>query len=527
MESDILIKLESIGRWFPMGQEKLWVLRGVNLEIRRGEFVAIVGPSGSGKSTLMNIIGCLMLPSEGRFSFDHYEVTGIADDPKGSLSNEEQLARFRNRSIGFIFQQFHLLPRHDAVANTLLPTHYAGISAETRPYYEKRARDLLSSFGLKDRMTHKPNELSGGQKQKTAIARALLLEPSLILADEPTGNLDSKSAHDILAELDKLHAKGHTILLVTHDHAVAERAWRKISIADGQIVEDKATPRAGTLAAHPIAPEKADAPKLAAVDRPLFIQAIERIWERYAKDGLQNIARNRNRSALTILGVVIGVAAVIAMITIGNFAKTKIMGSFQSFGTNIMWVYTSRPPKQIQRLRAPDPANHRKDHFNSFDYKSDILALKAALPDIDSVSPEMEVYNGVVGRKEILRDSTRVRGVNEDYLNARGITLNHGRNFLGSDIKHGENVAIIGKRVADELFYGEEAVGKELKVERQQKQGGIFRVLVIGVLNPIDADEYRDPNDVVLVPFSVVQNKFRSSSWQRNIGYFIVNGKSF
>jgi len=235
-----LICLQHVCRRYQMGGETIHALRDVSLQIERGEYVAIMGPSGSGKSTLMNVIGCLDSPTAGRYELEGVPVSEMDDN---------QLATVRNRQIGFVFQTFHLLPRSTALHNVELPLIYAGVPAETR---RRRALAALGQVGLADRVHHRPNELSGGQRQRVAIARALVNEPALLLADEPTGNLDSKTGAEILALFDALSRQGNTILLVTHEEDVARHARRILRIRDGTIASDERGP-AGPPA-PPLAP---------------------------------------------------------------------------------------------------------------------------------------------------------------------------------------------------------------------------------------------------------------------------------
>jgi putative ABC transport system ATP-binding protein len=229
-----IIETRDLWKTYVMGSEEIHALRGVNIIIERGEYVAIMGPSGSGKSTLMNLIGCLDTPSKGSYLLNGKQVSEM---------NDNELARIRNEEIGFVFQTFNLLPRASALHNVELPLIYAGVPAKDR---QERARDALKKVELEERMMHKPNELSGGQRQRVAIARALVNNPSILLADEPTGNLDSKTGVEIMALFEKLHAGGNTIVLVTHEADIAAHAHRVIHIRDGQVERDVASARLAT-----------------------------------------------------------------------------------------------------------------------------------------------------------------------------------------------------------------------------------------------------------------------------------------
>ena len=222
-----VIEITNIKRDFPLGSEVVKVLKGIDLTIDRGEYVAFMGPSGSGKSTLMNLLGCLDTPTSGKYILNGKDVSQMTDD---------ELADIRNREIGFVFQTFNLLPRTTALDNVALPMVYAGASKTDR---DKRASDVLKNVGLGDRMDHKPNQLSGGQRQRVAVARALVNNPSIILADEPTGNLDSKTSVEIMHLFDEIHASGNTVILVTHEEDIAEHAHRIIRLKDGMIEKDE------------------------------------------------------------------------------------------------------------------------------------------------------------------------------------------------------------------------------------------------------------------------------------------------
>jgi putative ABC transport system ATP-binding protein len=233
-----LIETRDLWKTYVMGDEEIHALRGVNISIERGEYVAIMGPSGSGKSTLMNLIGCLDTPSKGSYLLNDKEVAAMNDD---------ELARIRNEEIGFVFQTFNLLPRATALHNVELPLVYAGVAAKAR---QERARQALEKVELTQRASHRPNELSGGQRQRVAIARALVNNPSILLADEPTGNLDSKTGTEIMGVFARLHQTGNTIILVTHEPDIAAYAHRVISIRDGQVEKDTRQAPEPALAAH-------------------------------------------------------------------------------------------------------------------------------------------------------------------------------------------------------------------------------------------------------------------------------------
>lgn len=238
MSESAIIQIEKLVRNFKLGTQLIKVLKSISFTVNKNEYVALMGPSGSGKSTLMNILGCLDTPTSGKYVLNQNDVSKLSDS---------ELAEIRNKEIGFIFQTFNLLPRSTALDNVALPLVYAGLSKEDRI---NRATEVLEQVGLGDRMTHKPNELSGGQRQRVAVARALVNRPSIILADEPTGNLDSKTSYEIMALFDEIHKNGNTIILVTHEEDIAQHAHRIIRLKDGNIESDELNKNITSFATH-------------------------------------------------------------------------------------------------------------------------------------------------------------------------------------------------------------------------------------------------------------------------------------
>jgi macrolide transport system ATP-binding/permease protein len=314
-----LLELNAVSRTYTSGGEPLTVLTEVSLAIQSGEFVAIMGASGSGKSTLMNIIGCLDKPSSGAYSIRGVEVASL---------NGDALAALRRDTFGFIFQRYNLMSDLSAVENAEVPAVYCGMAKTQR---EAHASDLLRELGLGDRLEHHPNQLSGGQQQRVSIARALMNGGPVILADEPTGALDSRGGKEVMAILEKLHGQGHTIILVTHDSDIAAYAHRIIRITDGRITSDE-QPQKGEAGnqTQPGETGKDAKPSVAALGESL-------------KMALRSLMRNRLRTALTMLGIIIGVASVVALMAIGNGAKQDVLDRIQAMGANLLTIERGQP----------------------------------------------------------------------------------------------------------------------------------------------------------------------------------------
>ncbi|HET6421791.1 MAG TPA: MacB family efflux pump subunit [Geobacteraceae bacterium] len=481
-----LLELKGLGRRFVTGGHEIPVLKGIDLTIRIGEMVAIVGASGSGKSTLMNILGCLDRPSDGSYRIDGRETGKLSDD---------ELARMRRDYFGFIFQRYHLLPHLTATQNTEIPAIYAGVNKSER---RVRARKILTRLGLGDRCEHRPNQLSGGQQQRVSIARALMNGGDVILADEPTGALDSKSGQEMMAVLHELHARGHTIILVTHDMQVANHAERMIEISDGMIIRDQPnTDRQAS--APPCRPEKKS------VERPRnFLQAN---WGRSAeafKMALIAMISHRMRTLLTMLGIIIGITSVVSVVALGQGAKQKVINDISAMGTNIIEVnpgedWGDEDAVSIQTL-----------------VPADLEALKAQVY-VDSASP-------ATGGSQLLRyhnvtANASVNGVGEQYFRVRGYEFAMGMAFDEGDVKQQAQVAVIDQNTSKKFFPREDPIGKIIFA-------GALPCRVIGITKEKEGPGGNSSNLEIWVPYSAAMNRLLGQQYFSSITVRVRDGVS-
>lgn len=458
-----LIVLDGVTKTYRTGALEVEVLHGVSLTIRRGEFVAIMGASGSGKTTLMNLIGCLDRPSSGRYLFAGRDVSAMERD---------QLALLRRDAFGFVFQQYNLLANASALENVEVPAIYAGLPKAAR---DRRAAAILTALGLDDRLHHRPNQLSGGQQQRVSIARALMNGGAVILADEPTGALDSKSGREVMALLHQLNADGHTIVLITHDANVAAQARRVVTIADGDIVSDRqgeaampaasaATASAGTM------PTTGDTNSMTDVSEAV-------------KMALRSLRANLFRTLLTLLGIVIGVGSVVAMLAVGDGAKQDVLGRIQAMGTNLLLVRPGAP-----NMRGPEAGTIAT-------LSADDAEELARLPNVRVAVPEM---GGTVTIRYGNADyQTSVTATSADYPVARDWAVKKGTFFGPEDVSSYVPVVVLGQTVVDSLFKdGDDPIGKYVLLKNVPFQ-------VVGVLARKGASPFgSDLDDAAFVPLS-------------------------
>lgn len=458
-----LIKMVDVTKtYFTEGELAIEVLRGISLDIYAGEFVAIMGASGSGKTTLMNIIGCLDRPTEGHYYFAGRDVAGLERD---------ELARLRREAFGFIFQNYNLIASATAAENVEVPAIYAGVGASER---RARAEELLTSLGLADRLEHRPNQLSGGQQQRVSVARALMNGGKIILADEPTGALDSQSGEEVIKLLHQLADEGHTVILITHERDIAQHADRVLEIKDGLILSDS-SPRGWTLPAR-VAPSS-----FFMAGDELTASLISGAAESM-KMALRSLRTNLFRTILTLLGIMIGVAAVIAMLALGEGAKQSVLERIGSMGTNLLLV---RPGAPNQRGPGPDTTVATL-------LPSDAVLL-AELPNVQSAVPES---NGNVTIRFGNRDvQTGVTATSPEYPISRSWPLAKGTFFNAADVQSYSAVAVLGQTVAKNLFGDySEPLGQFVLMNN-------VPFMVIGVLSEKGATPWgRDADDVVFVP---------------------------
>ncbi len=475
-----LLEVKDLIREFPAGESTVQILKGIHLKIYAGELVAIVGQSGSGKSTLMNILGCLDKPTTGSYQVKGRETRELEAD---------ELAELRREYFGFIFQRYHLLGDLNAQGNVEVPAIYAGMDADTR---QERSAKILSDLGLAEKLHNRPSQLSGGQQQRVSIARALMNGGDVILADEPTGALDKNSGVEVMRILRELNAKGHTIILVTHDMNVAKNATRIIEISDGNIIADQAN--------IPVAEdeilEKHALVRDAQKKTSSWRSALDRLSEAFHM-ALLAMNAHRMRTFLTMLGIIIGIASVVSVVALGNGSQKQILENISSLGTNTITVYQGRG---------------FGDNSRSAQVKTLVPADAEALaeqPYVEGVSPS--VNSSVTTRFKDIEASASVNGVSEDFFYVKGMTFASGQAFDKHSVTERAQDVIIDDNTKKTFFAdGSNPLGQVILL-------GSVPSRIIGVLDPQKSMMGNSDSLNVYLPYSTVMSRMLGQSNVRSI----------
>ncbi len=474
LDAEPIIELSNITKEFNRGTVAVEALRGVSLSIYPGEFVAIMGASGSGKSTLMNLLGCLDRPTGGSYRFAGQEV--------GMLDADRQ-ALLRREAFGFIFQQYNLLATATATENVEIPAAYAGLKRGER---QAKAERILTSLGLGDRLDHRPHQLSGGQQQRVSIARALINGGAVILADEPTGALDSKSGEEVLRLLESLNEQGRTVILITHDANVARRAKRVIEMKDGVVVADS-----GPVA--PATTPEAPATRNMAQRRLGFVRLpdIAEAW----RTAFRALRVNLFRTILTLLGIIIGVASVVAMLAIGNGAKQQVLDRISAMGTNLLLIRPGAPGVRVTGAIATLVA-------------ADADAL-AVLPNVGDAVPEHQTNVTVrFGGRDYVSSANSTTG---GFPQVRDWPVASGTFFSDTDVRSYAPVVVLGQTVANNVLPGIDPIGKYVLLNNIPFQ-------VVGTMAPKGATPWgADQDDIVFTPLTTGRLRLFGQNYVRTI----------
>ncbi|MEH8026469.1 MacB family efflux pump subunit [Gallibacterium anatis] len=456
-----IIEIKNLNKFFGEGENRVHILKNIHLEIEQGDFIAIIGASGSGKSTLMNIIGCLDTASSGSYQIAGKETAKLSAD---------QLSELRQQRFGFIFQRYNLLSTLSAQENVALPAVYTGMA---KPQRLQRAAQLLEKLGLGNKIDNKPNQLSGGQQQRVSIARALMNGGDIILADEPTGALDSKSGETVMQILQQLHQEGHTIILVTHDKHIAQFANRIIEIKDGEIIQDQRQ-------------------SLQITARKMTQTATNRGWQFYRDQffealnmSINAIIAHKLRSLLTMLGIIIGITSVVCVVALGNGSQQKVLQNINSLGTNTMDIYNGtgfgdRRAESMQNLTVND---------------SEALMRQ---PYIESVTPNSSVSGTLTYRNNAF--TAQVRGVSEQYFNVKGIQTVAGQLFSGEQVKQNQSVAVIDQNTQKRIFQDRNPLGQIIMINKKPLK-------VIGIVDIQNVMGVNRESLNIWIPYTTAMNK--------------------
>lgn len=485
-----IIRLENISKIYKIGKIEVSALDNVSFSIKRGEFVAIMGPSGSGKSTLLYLLGLLDKPSSGKYYLFGKDITEFS---------QKELAGLRNKFFGFVFQNYNLLSKISSLENVLLPLIYSDTDFKKEEARQKAVK-LLSSVGLSDRLCHKPTELSGGQQQRVSISRALIAQPFVILADEPTGNLDSKSASEIIEIFKKLNSEGITVIMVTHETDLASCANRIIKLKDGKIIQDEIVENKGSN----IKEEKSiQISKEVFIPKPNFLK-FSKIRD-YFIEAQKALFANKTRTFLSVLGVVVGVASLIAMLSLGQGAQQQIKKQISNLGSNLLIVNPS-----IRRMGGVALDGSAIRGFSLEDYQ-----VIKNLESVEAVSPVIQGRIQVVyGAKNW---STRVEGVSSEDQIIRNSIPQKGRFFTKEEENFRSKVAVIGEEIVNQLFGELNPLGEFIKINR-------IDFLVIGVLPKKGATGWRNEDDRIVIPYTTAMYRLVGTDYISSFNVKVKEG---
>ena len=459
-----IIEMKNINRYFGEGENRVHILKDISLSIEKGDFVAIIGQSGSGKSTLMNIIGCLDTATSGSYKINDKETVELSKD---------QLSDLRSQTFGFIFQRYNLLSSLTAAENVALPAIYAGVPQEQRL---ARAKQLLEKLGLGDKWQNKSNQLSGGQQQRVSIARALMNGGEIILADEPTGALDSQSGENVMEIMRQLHSEGHTIIMVTHDRDIAASANRVIEIKDGEIIDDHQKNAVQS------------AVKISDKSTSHFGFSKDQLIEAF-KMSVSAIVAHKMRSLLTMLGIIIGITSVVSVVALGNGSQQKILENIRGIGTNTMTIFNGtgfgdRRANQMQNLTVSD------------------VNMLSNQSYVQSVTPNSSSSGTLIYGNQTF-SSTSLKGVGEQYFDVEGMTLKQGKLFTTEDIHNNNSVALIDESAKKAIFPHENPLGKIVMFDKRPLR-------IIGVVSDRQMGGASSSLNIY-APYTTVMNKISGS----------------